>query len=61
MDTTVNTRPMTLKEYCNKLPQDHSIRMEYAALNDCREHPLKWWWFDIKRHHLPFLRCNIQY
>lgn len=51
----MDQREMDLGEYLeSKLPAAHAARRQYAVLSHCRDHPLKWWWWDFRRKWLPF-------
>jgi len=55
-------RSMTLREFVEqKLDKRHPVRVEMNILHHCRENPLSWYIFDIKRKFLPMLRWSPPY
>lgn len=49
-------REINLEEYCNRLFAHHAVNKELRALQHCREHPLRWAFWDFRKKWLPFVR-----
>lgn len=47
-------REITLDEWVDGLPEDHSARYQLKVLHHCRSHPFKWAKWDMLRKLLPF-------
>ena len=48
-------REMTLIEWCERLPEFHAVNRQLKVLSHCRENPLAWWWWDVRRKVTPFV------